>query len=146
MHAGDRSGGFQSSQRFDLLREPGRHCVSGAWPFLLEQVHVMNDQLRARRKHIPCVKGRNRLHYWKVRVTGNPDKDTATGNEMAFWTLAYLRETKDYAVLEFIARDQPNEGCYVQTAFWAVLAEFTTRGSFAMTPDMLCVGNLATAE
>ena len=93
-----------------------------------------------------CVQGRSRLHYWKVRVTGNPDKDAATGNEMAFWTLAYLRETADYAVLERTARNQPAEACYVQTAFWAVLAEFTTRGSFAVTADMLCIGNLATAE
>ncbi len=106
----------------------------------------MNDQLLARRKHIPCVKGRYQLHYWKVRVTGKPDKDTATGNEMAFWVLAYLRQTSDYAVLELIARDQPAEGCYVQTAFWSVLAEFSTKGSFAMTADMLCVGNLEIAE
>jgi hypothetical protein len=106
----------------------------------------MNAEQKTRRKHIPCVKGKTRLHYWRVRVTGNPDTDTATGNEMAFWVLAYLRETADYSVLELIARDQPAEPCYVQTAFWRVLAEFTTRGSFAMTPDMLCVGNLATAE
>ena len=103
---------------------------------------TMNAQLLARRKHIPCVKGKNRLHYWKVRVTGNPDTDTATGNEMAFWVLAYLRQTSDYTVLELIARDQPAEGCYVQTAFWSVLAEFSTKGSFAMSNDMCALADI----